>query len=221
MSDAQKVCRLLQNAIARLDREFCQISTADGRNWDSGATALIAIMIGNTLTAAGLGDSNGVLCRAAPCNTTATNTNDHGWTVLNTTHNVKLKEVVHPHSPSRTDERERIQNAHGWVVTDSDQIPRVCEDLAVSRALGDREFKAAYNSSSNDPSSPFAREVLRDNSIAIGWGLEHMREDYRLFPEPVEDHRFVGGVISSVPEINSERGWWTSSCCSRAMGCGM
>ena len=70
MSDAQKACRLLHNAIARLDREFCHISTADGRNWDSGATALIAIVVGSTLAVAGLGDSNGVLCRAAPCDTT-------------------------------------------------------------------------------------------------------------------------------------------------------
>lgn len=223
MGDDEKARHLLHNAVARLDREFCKLSMADGRNWDSGATALIAVVIGNTLVVAGLGDSSGVLCRATSCDN---NNEKDGWTILDKVNdkkaahtsecgttspssdgrhvprevNVKLKEVVNPHSPSRRDERKSIEDANGWVVTDSDSIPRVCGDLAVSRALGDREFKAAYNILEM---GPISGTVMHDDSIAIIWGSDHLREDYRLFPEPAKDHRFIGDVISSIPEINS------------------
>jgi len=244
------VCTLLQNTVARLDHEFCRISMADGRQWDCGATALIAIVIEDTLVVAGLGDSNGVICCAiSPDDSDDGGGGDvvgeeDGWTILkeegrdeptktnnayssslgdnddskqqNHVHprgvTVILKEVVNPHNPSREDERTRIENANGWVVTDPEQISRVCGDLAVSRSLGDREFKAAYNmsmaqqnSSYNGGKNPnsFTGAILQDNTIAHKWGSEHLSEEYRLFPTPEKGHHFIGDVISAVPEINS------------------
>jgi len=224
MSNKEKYHRILQNTVTRLDDEFCKISMANGRDWESGATALIAIVIGDTLFVAGLGDSNGVLCHSTSRDS---NIEESGWMILNRVEdtqvinnsesnnsesnnnrdgqrgvNVKLKEVVNPHSPSRQDEKKRIEEAKGWVVTDpeTEKISRVCGDLAVSRALGDREFKAAYNICERES---FSGVIMHDGSIAIKWGSEHLREDYRLFPEPSKDHHFIGDVISSIPEVNS------------------
>merc|ERR1711957_225840 len=196
--------------VSRLDHEFCMLSMTNDRVWDCGATALVAIVVGDTLAVAGLGDSNGVLCCVTPCDT---DIKEDGWKILEKiedkkingehvpgTFNLQWKAVVNPHSPSRDDERKRIEDANGWVETDPENISRICGDLSVSRALGDREFKAAYNLPESGSFSEFS---TRDDIVSSKWSSEHLREDYRLFPEPSKDHQFIGDVISSIPEINS------------------
>jgi serine/threonine protein phosphatase PrpC len=68
------------------------------------------------------------------------------------------------------------------------QIARTCGDLAVSRAVGDRDFKAAYN-------SPDV-VVEERTELAISW------EGPPVFIYP-EGHsgRFKGDLVSSVPDI--------------------
>jgi len=228
MSDDQKIHHLLESVLTRLDREFCDMCTANGRDWDSGATALVATVIGNTLAVAGLGDSNGVLCCALR---TDRDTEEGGWTILedyhsngcNTNHEVDVvwKEVVKTHSPSREDEKKRIEDANGWITTETEiscsqihrvnwddydvidivgrssgnghaevgrilTISRVCGDLAVSRALGDREFKAAYNIIHTG-----AR--MDEEKSAVEWESDSIL---------MKDRRFKGDLISSMPEIN-------------------
>merc|ERR1712224_208440 len=113
-SDDQQIQHLLKSALIRLDREFCEISTTNGREWNSGATALVAMVVGNKLVVAGLGDSNGVLC----CTTSRGNDiQEDGWkyltenqpNVCNTRHeaNIIWKNIVQTHNPSREDERKR------------------------------------------------------------------------------------------------------------------
>jgi len=124
------------------DREFLDMCR-DKRMY-CGTTALGAFVRGNQLTVFNIGDCRAVLC-------------SHGSSVAMST----------AHQPGRADEAERITKAGGWiteerelymgrlhrmdlsdpVVRDKAQqvnwvtIHRVCGELAVSRSIGDPDFK--------------------------------------------------------------------------------
>ena len=116
----------------------------------SGSTAVLALIRGNTLYAAILGDSRLVLSR-----------------------NGNPIELLNPHSPGNEKEKKRIESVNGWVVHEKEllisrlknmdlndpfikkkalgknfmHIFRVNGDLGVSRAFGDPEFKEPLQSS--------------------------------------------------------------------------
>jgi hypothetical protein len=133
------------------------------------------------------------------------------------------KEMTSTHSPLFDEERDRIEQANGWIIQETEipigqlhrmdifdkdvveivkrcfadrmkqhrsdpvrqiQIARTCGDLAVSRAIGDRDFKAAYNMPSNDA------------ALGRSW------EGPLVFIYP-DGHsgRFKGDIVSSVPDI--------------------
>ena len=69
------------------------------------------------------------------------------------------------------------------------QIGRTCGDLAVSRAVGDRDFKAAYNSGTTDE-----QEALSSNSWA--------GPDVFLYPEG-HSGLFYGDIVSNTPDIRT------------------
>ncbi|KAK9805433.1 hypothetical protein WJX73_006037 [Symbiochloris irregularis] len=83
---------------------------------DDGCTAITAVLVGQRLVVANVGDSRAVLCRAG-----------------------KAKPLSEDHKPNRTDERARIEGAGGVVVWAGTW--RVGGVLAVSRAFGDRLLK--------------------------------------------------------------------------------
>jgi len=228
----KRIQRLLKSALIRLDREFCETCTTNGREWNSGATALVAMVVGNKLVVAGLGDSNGVLC----CTTSHDsgiqedgwkNLNEHQPNACNMRHeaNIIWKNIVQTHNPSREDERKRVEDANGWITTETEiscsqiqrvnwndydvidlvgrssrngqagvsrimTISRVCGDLAVSRALGDREFKAAYNIL---PTEVVTEVAVDGDASPIEWESDSVL---------MKDRRFKGDLISSIPEIN-------------------
>lgn len=74
------------------------------------------------------------------------------------------------------------------------KISRVCGELAVSRALGDRDFKAAFNVSSSEEA--LDSELSDDTNSSISW-------DGPLFLPYADDHnrRFQGDLISASPEV--------------------
>jgi protein phosphatase 1L len=83
---------------------------------DAGSTASTAVLVGDRLLVANVGDSRAVICRGG-----------------------KAFALSDDHKPNRTDERQRIEDAGGvvmWVGT-----WRVGGVLAVSRAFGDRLLK--------------------------------------------------------------------------------
>ena len=178
------------------------------------------------LVVAGLGDSNGILSCAL---SQGTRIEDNGWTKLedypsdgcNTEHrsHIVWKEIMKTHSPSREDERRRIEEANGWITTETEiscsqihrinwndcdvidivgrsmsngkaevgrilSISRVCGDLAVSRAIGDKEYKAAYNTIHTE-------SVMDEDNSAIGWKCSL-----------IQDHRVKGDLISSIPDVS-------------------
>ena len=88
----------------------------DGRPWEgpqAGSTCVVAVLRGDKLVVANAGDSRAVLCRQG-----------------------QAVEMSRDHKPMDEDERARIQKAGGFV-----QEGRVNGSLALSRAIGDLEYK--------------------------------------------------------------------------------
>ncbi|CAN7068704.1 unnamed protein product [Brassica rapa subsp. trilocularis] len=90
------------------------LKSEDSHNRDAGSTASTAILLGDRLLVANVGDSRAVISRAG--NAIA---------------------VSRDHKPDQSDERERIENAGGFVMW----AGKVGGVLAVSRAFGDRLLK--------------------------------------------------------------------------------
>ncbi|KAL9189371.1 hypothetical protein ACHAXT_009046 [Thalassiosira profunda] len=232
---------VLREAFDRLDKGFCQLCTKDGRDWDCGSTALVALIVDDVVTLANLGDCRGVVCRLVSSELKDKAEQDDGWEELDPDdHREEVwdragggdgspkgklfwKEVTETHSPLADVERARIEEARGWIIEETEipigqlhrmdifdkdvveivrrcfadrmkqhrsdpvrqiQIARTCGDLAVSRAIGDRDFKAAYNMPST-------------GALARSW------EGPPVFIYP-EGHsgRFKGDIVSNVPDIS-------------------
>lgn len=232
--DTSLVEEILRHAIMDLDREFCQLCVADGREWESGTTALIAALVNEHLVIANLGDARGVMSRSVASEEEVYQLEEAGWTELPATdysgdRRCLWKEVTETHHPAREDERARIERANGWITTEKEipvgqlkrmmlcdqdvvailkrcfadryqpspkasapqrilQISRVCGELAVSRAIGDRDFKAAFN----NPTRPDAS----DDTDEPEWGSS-------LFLPYPDDHNrcFVGDLVSNKPDF--------------------
>ncbi|KAG9153588.1 hypothetical protein Leryth_008517 [Lithospermum erythrorhizon] len=96
------------------DTEF--LKSDNTHNRDAGSTASTAILVGDRLVVANVGDSRAVISRGG-----------------------KAFAVSRDHKPDQTDERQRIEDAGGFVMWAGTW--RVGGVLAVSRAFGDRLLK--------------------------------------------------------------------------------
>jgi len=105
-------------AISRafLETDIDIIETISSSFRDDGSTALAAVLIGNHLYVANVGDSRAVASKGG-----------------------KAVPLSEDHKPNRTDERKRIQDAGG--VVKWDDTWRVGGILAMSRAFGNRLLK--------------------------------------------------------------------------------
>ncbi|XP_073288079.1 probable protein phosphatase 2C 59 [Primulina huaijiensis] len=104
----------IADAYRHTDSEL--LKSENNQNRDAGSTASTAILVGDRLLVANVGDSRAVVCRAG--NAIA---------------------VSRDHKPDQTDERRRIEDAGGFVMWAGTW--RVGGVLAVSRAFGDRLLK--------------------------------------------------------------------------------
>ncbi|KAI9118298.1 hypothetical protein K1719_010630 [Acacia pycnantha] len=104
----------IADAYNHTDSEF--LKSENTQNRDAGSTASTAILVGDRLLVANVGDSRAVICRGG--NAIA---------------------VSRDHKPDQTDERQRIEDAGGFVMWAGTW--RVGGVLAVSRAFGDRLLK--------------------------------------------------------------------------------
>ncbi|KAE8735917.1 putative protein phosphatase 2C 59 [Hibiscus syriacus] len=104
----------IADAYNHTDSEF--LKSENNQNRDAGSTASTAILVGDRLLVANVGDSRAVICRGG--NAIA---------------------VSRDHKPDQSDERQRIENAGGFVMWAGTW--RVGGVLAVSRAFGDRHLK--------------------------------------------------------------------------------
>ena len=239
----QRTDIILRSAFNRLDRDFCNLCTKDGRDWDSGSTALVALIVDDVVTLANLGDCRGVVCRMVSSSDKVDldgwESLDGRWDSASTPESERsrdrlfFKEVTEIHSPLLLDERARIERANGWIVNETEiptgqlhrmdffdkdvieivkrcfadrlkqhrsdpvrqiQIARTCGDLAVSRAIGDRDFKAAYNippPSINNSTTP--EEMVE---LSMSWEGPPVF----LYPEG-HSKRFKGDLVSHEPDI--------------------
>ncbi|KZC11184.1 Protein phosphatase 1B [Dufourea novaeangliae] len=110
---AEDVIKGIHSGFLRLDDEMRDLPEMSSGTDKSGSTAVCAFISPRNIYIANCGDSRAVLCRA-------------GGPVFST----------RDHKPVLPAEKERIQNAGGSVM-----IQRVNGALAVSRALGDYEYK--------------------------------------------------------------------------------
>jgi serine/threonine protein phosphatase PrpC len=246
---------ILRDAMIRMDDDFCKLCQEDGREWESGATALVAMIANENLVVANLGDCRGVLCRLV--DDVESYEGDEDWCRLENLYDDMhvpskdeanrcfWKEVTNTHSPAAEEERARIEQANGWItteteipigqlrrmdfldedvigilerclhypsgnamgsLTDSDRstkeckavpqriihISRVCGELAVSRALGDRDFKASFNSSPSTVNDDYNN----------GGGISPWWDCPLLLPYP-DDHsrQFQGDLVSNTPDF--------------------
>ncbi|KAL4332244.1 hypothetical protein GQ457_07G037250 [Hibiscus cannabinus] len=104
----------IADAYNHTDSEF--LKSENNQIRDAGSTASTAILVGDRLLVANVGDSRAVICRGG--NAVA---------------------VSRDHKPDQIDERKRIENAGGFVMWAGTW--RVGGVLAVSRAFGDRQLK--------------------------------------------------------------------------------
>ncbi|KAG6389586.1 hypothetical protein SASPL_151057 [Salvia splendens] len=104
----------LADAYSHTDSEF--LKSENNQNKDAGSTASTAILVGDRLLVANVGDSRAVICRGGDAFA-----------------------VSRDHKPDQTDERQRIEDAGGFVMWAGTW--RVGGVLAVSRAFGDRQLK--------------------------------------------------------------------------------
>ncbi|KAF7830382.1 putative protein phosphatase 2C 59 [Senna tora] len=104
----------IADAYNHTDSEF--LKSENSQNRDAGSTASTAILVGDRLLVANVGDSRAVICRGG-----------------------KAIAVSRDHKPDQTDERQRIEDAGGFVMWAGTW--RVGGVLAVSRAFGDRLLK--------------------------------------------------------------------------------
>jgi len=108
----------LTSAFSITDKNF--LTNPAFENDDSGTTVVVALVDINTkkLFIAHAGDSRAVVMRDG-----------------------EVLFATKDHKPEEESERQRIEDARGWVSHYRDDCPRVCGDLAVSRAIGDRHLK--------------------------------------------------------------------------------
>jgi protein phosphatase 1L len=96
------------------DQEY--LKAENNQHRDAGSTASTAVLVGDKLLVANVGDSRAVICI-----------------------NGEARALSNDHKPNRTDERQRIEDAGGVVMWSGTW--RVGGVLAVSRAFGDRLLK--------------------------------------------------------------------------------
>jgi integrin-linked kinase-associated serine/threonine phosphatase 2C len=135
----------INNGFEKTDQHILKRSSAE--KWTNGTTTVTCFVINDTLIISNTGDSEAVL---------AQNNGDAPTAVL----------LTEKHKPTEPEERKRVEQAGGQVI-----FGRVLGSLAVSKAMGDIDFKHPYNKAEADFVSavPYINKVKisKDNPFLI------------------------------------------------------
>lgn len=115
--------------IQDIDLEFNQEAREEG--YASGSTAIIVLLVDGQFLIANIGDSKALLCSGR------NQTHFHTGSTL--VKDLVVEELTEDHHPDREDEKARIIAAGGIVSWWG--VPRVNGILAISRAIGDVQFR--------------------------------------------------------------------------------
>jgi len=145
------VSKALKAAFRQVDDQVLAVARRDGTR--DGATALVVLRLGGALYSAHAGDSRAVLCRDG--------------------HAHRLTEDHKPHLPQ---ERQRIEDAGGrvdfqrcWRVVVEPRDGRPGSGLAVSRSLGDLDFKEPARFVECEPDvTRLALQPHKDRFVILG-----------------------------------------------------
>jgi len=119
---AGNIEQAIKRGFDKTDKTILQ--RAEKEKWSHGTTTVAGVIIGNTLYIANTGDSEAVLAQKEEGDG----------------NNLASILLTEKHKPNAPTEKQRIEEAGGQVV-----FGRVLGSLAVSRALGDMDFKHPYN----------------------------------------------------------------------------
>mmetsp|Transcript_675 Transcript_675/g.1263 ORF Transcript_675/g.1263 Transcript_675/m.1263 type:complete len:182 (-) Transcript_675:991-1536(-) len=112
----EKLHEHIKELCLRLDQQFTQLATRS--SLQAGSTLLMALLHQDRVTVSNIGDSVGLLLKR----------------------NGQFQRVTVDQVPSRPDEYSRIIKNNGFVITKHDVV-RVDGNIAVSRAIGDIQYK--------------------------------------------------------------------------------
>eukprot|EP01103_Thecamoeba_quadrilineata_P015538 TRINITY_DN4944_c0_g1_i1.p1 TRINITY_DN4944_c0_g1~~TRINITY_DN4944_c0_g1_i1.p1 ORF type:complete len:596 (-),score=106.06 TRINITY_DN4944_c0_g1_i1:21-1808(-) len=144
--NAGDVATAIRTGIRRTDEFILESARAGG--WKDGSTAVFVLLVGSQLYVANLGDSEAVLGRRkrGP---------EKGYDF------VVLSEM---HKPTNENEKQRIEAAGGQIFGG-----RVFGSLAVSRALGDAEYKLPINTANFVSAEPYIaqRDLIEGDEFLI------------------------------------------------------
>lgn len=121
VAESYSACHSIEQALIEgIEKTDHSLSTRSLRrkSQNCGCTAIISVLKDNKLYVANVGDSRAILSR-------------NGIAIA----------LSADHKPDRKDEKERIEQSGGFVLTCG--VPRVNGQLAVSRAIGDHALRAA------------------------------------------------------------------------------
>eukprot|EP01111_Echinosteliopsis_oligospora_P000043 TRINITY_DN1003_c0_g1_i1.p1 TRINITY_DN1003_c0_g1~~TRINITY_DN1003_c0_g1_i1.p1 ORF type:complete len:278 (+),score=89.50 TRINITY_DN1003_c0_g1_i1:124-957(+) len=139
--------KALRTGFEKTDKTI--LDKASKEKWGHGTTAVVCVVVGDSLYIANAGDSEAVI---------ACQSEDGG--------ELSATLLTEKHKPTTASERKRIESAGGQVI-----FGRVLGSLAVSKALGDMDFKAPYNKAESDfvSASPYVRkyELSRKNPFIV------------------------------------------------------
>ncbi|KAL3699624.1 hypothetical protein R1sor_017646 [Riccia sorocarpa] len=147
LEDGVRIRRILEEALSRSIHTINVLFATEATQLGlfSGTTACIVIQVERDLLIANLGDSKAFICEPAGKTTCKRQPRSKQRKKRRVSGReckeiLKARELTSDHSPDRDDERQRIEDAGGFVTEDGD-VSRVNGKLAVSRSIGDVHLK--------------------------------------------------------------------------------
>lgn len=179
----------LEEGFRKADAHILEKSARDG--WKNGTTAVTAFILSRTIYVANAGDSEAIMGQKQA--------------------DGSYKPVVlsHKHKPTDKDEKERIRAAGGHVV-----FGRLFGDLAVSRSLGDPDYKKPLSEANYISAEPHvsATELLtdKDEFLIIGcdgvWDVVNYQEALDLVAGARQGGQTAGGAAQALVKRALEKG---------------